>query len=143
MRGSQRCAQHGSLAMHPHCFAQSTHLCHALSSQLQPPSRPHLSFSTWQTVSAFAGLAPANDEGLVVLAGDPQQLGPVVRSPLARELGLGESLLERLMNDQVFSRKEDGAYDERVLTKLLKNYRCLTLPRQSWRCWRGMDNDGQ
>ena len=33
----------------------------------------------------------------VVLAGDPKQLGPVVRSPLAVKNGLQISLLERIM----------------------------------------------
>ena len=35
--------------------------------------------------------------GQVVLAGDPKQLGPVLRSPISIEFGLGLSLLERLM----------------------------------------------
>lgn len=87
-----------------------------------------------ECVAGIAGLAPDNDEGLVVLAGDPKQLGPVVRSPLARELGLGESFLERLMNDDMFSRRADGQYDHRVLTKLVKNYRShpqiLALPNE-------------
>ncbi len=37
------------------------------------------------------------NETRVVLSGDPEQLGPVVRSSIARELGLGVSYLERLM----------------------------------------------
>ena len=36
--------------------------------------------------------------GQVVLAGDPKQLGPVLRSPIALKHGLQISLLERLMN---------------------------------------------
>ena len=35
--------------------------------------------------------------GRLVLAGDPEQLGPVLRSGLAAAMGLGTSLLERLM----------------------------------------------
>lgn len=41
----------------------------------------------------------------VVLSGDPRQLGPIVRSAVARELGLEKSYIERLM-----ARPE---YDER------------------------------
>lgn len=33
----------------------------------------------------------------VVLSGDPKQLGPVIRSGIARELGLEVSYLERLV----------------------------------------------
>eukprot|EP00961_Rhodomonas_salina_P265622 3590440-Rhodomonas_salina.4 len=86
----------------------------------------------WQCVSAFAGLmsgdqAPGSNAqaGLLVLAGDPKQLGPVVRSSMAREFGLGESLLERLMKNDMFSKRENGQFDERVLTKLVNNYRCV------------------
>lgn len=34
----------------------------------------------------------------IVLSGDPKQLGPIIRSPIARELGLETSYLERLMD---------------------------------------------
>ena len=37
-------------------------------------------------------------KGQVVLAGDPKQLGPIVRSTVAKKSGLSMSLLERLMN---------------------------------------------
>ena len=36
-------------------------------------------------------------DGQLVLAGDPKQLGPVLRSPVAIRCGLQKSLLERLM----------------------------------------------
>lgn len=38
----------------------------------------------------------------VVLAGDPKQLGPVVRSAVARQLGLDKSYLERLMEIDMY-----------------------------------------
>jgi helicase MOV-10 len=47
----------------------------------------------------------------VVLSGDPKQLGPVIRSPIARELGFGKSYLERLMDGDVYS--EEGGFDGR------------------------------
>ena len=41
--------------------------------------------------------AIVGDNTRVILSGDPKQLGPVIRSSIARELGLGKSYLERLM----------------------------------------------
>ncbi|KAG1963131.1 helicase MOV-10 [Pimephales promelas] len=66
------------------------------------------------------------EEGQLVLAGDPQQLGPVLRSPLAQLHGLGQSLLERLMkHNPLYQKSQDGhsGYDSRFVTKLLRNYR--------------------
>lgn len=73
--------------------------------------------------------------GHLIFAGDPKQLGPILRSPEAIKYGLDLSLLERLMNiKEVYGRKEDNLYDNRVLTKLLKNYRShpaiLKLPNE-------------
>ena len=46
-----------------------------------------------ETLIAIAGIfeseVDAKDGGQVVLAGDPEQLGPVLRSPLAIRDGLG------------------------------------------------------
>ena len=38
----------------------------------------------------------------VILSGDPKQLGPIIRSAVARELGLGKSYLERMMERLVY-----------------------------------------
>jgi helicase MOV-10 len=38
----------------------------------------------------------------VILAGDHKQLGPIIRSPFARELGLETSYLERLMKREAY-----------------------------------------
>ncbi|XP_014803947.1 PREDICTED: putative helicase MOV-10 [Calidris pugnax] len=82
-----------------------------------------------ESVVAIAGLLTAMDEktnpngGQLVLAGDPQQLGPVLRSPLAIEHGLGTSLLERLMLHNPLYKKSSGGYDPQFVTKLLWNYR--------------------
>ena len=54
------------------------------------------------------------DNTQLVLAGDPEQLGPVLRSPIAIKNGLQKSLLERLMKDQ-----KGGP----MVTKLVENYR--------------------
>ncbi|XP_033647604.1 putative helicase MOV-10 [Asterias rubens] len=63
--------------------------------------------------------------GQIVLAGDPKQLGPIIRSPIAIKNGLELSLLERHMcRSEIYKRKEEEPhYDNRVLTKLLRNYR--------------------
>ncbi|XP_020590457.1 probable RNA helicase SDE3 isoform X2 [Phalaenopsis equestris] len=57
-------------------------------------------------------------DSVVVLAGDPMQLGPVVYSRIAESHGLGKSYLERLFEFEYY---EGG--DENYVTKLLRNYR--------------------
>ena len=42
----------------------------------------------------------------VILFGDPKQLGPKIRSPVAHAQGLGVSLLERLVQEQILDRRE-------------------------------------
>ncbi|KAF7655693.1 hypothetical protein LDENG_00052500 [Lucifuga dentata] len=70
-------------------------------------------------------------DGQIVLAGDPFQLGPVVKSKLASAFGLGVSLMERLMANPLYTRQEWG-YNPKLVTKLIYNYRShealLTLP---------------
>ncbi|XP_073777366.1 RNA helicase Mov10l1 isoform X1 [Danio rerio] len=60
--------------------------------------------------------------GQIVLAGDPKQLGPVVKSRLASVFGLGVSLLERLMGNSLYTCGERG-FNPLLVTKLLYNYR--------------------
>lgn len=55
----------------------------------------------------------------IVLAGDPKQLGPVVKSKLAEAFGLGVSLLERLMASPLYACTEKG-YNP-LLVKKKKN----------------------
>jgi helicase MOV-10 len=40
------------------------------------------------------------------LSGDPKQLGPIIRSNIARELGLEKSYLERLMDREIYDEKK-------------------------------------
>ncbi|XP_048209699.1 RNA helicase Mov10l1 isoform X2 [Perognathus longimembris pacificus] len=66
--------------------------------------------------------------GQIVLAGDPMQLGPVIKSRLAMAYGLNVSMLERLMARPAYLRDESafgacGAYNPLLVTKLVKNYR--------------------
>ncbi|XP_007659751.1 RNA helicase Mov10l1 isoform X2 [Ornithorhynchus anatinus] len=76
-------------------------------------------------------------DGQIVLAGDPMQLGPVIKSKFARVYGLSVSMLERLMSRPSYQRDENtfgtsGSYNPLLVTKLMKNYRShsalLTLP---------------
>lgn len=74
--------------------------------------------------------------GQVVLAGDPQQLGPVIHSSKAKDYGFGISMLERLMTHCTsYKRNENSdSYDSNVLTKLINSYRShpaiLNLPNK-------------
>ncbi|KAJ8374061.1 hypothetical protein SKAU_G00046410 [Synaphobranchus kaupii] len=61
-------------------------------------------------------------DGQMVLAGDPRQLGPVVKSRLASVFGLGVSLMERLMTTPLYLPGEIG-YNPLLVTKLVCNYR--------------------
>ncbi|KAF8388088.1 hypothetical protein HHK36_026754 [Tetracentron sinense] len=58
-------------------------------------------------------------ETVVVLAGDPMQLGPVIFSRDAETHGLGKSYLERLFEYEFYDSE-----DENFVTKLVRNYRC-------------------
>ncbi|KAG8370233.1 hypothetical protein BUALT_Bualt14G0095700 [Buddleja alternifolia] len=57
-------------------------------------------------------------DSVVVLAGDPMQLGPVVFSKDAESYGLGTSYLERLFGCELY-----GSGNENFMTKLVRNYR--------------------
>uniref|UniRef100_A0A4W3IM21 RNA helicase n=1 Tax=Callorhinchus milii TaxID=7868 RepID=A0A4W3IM21_CALMI len=94
-----------------------------------------------ECVIAVAGLLDPmdlesnRDGGQLVLAGDPKQLGPILRSPIAIEHGLDLSLLERLMNkNSLYQRDPDSGYNKQFVTKLLRNYRShrhiLKLPNE-------------
>uniref|UniRef100_A0A671YW21 RNA helicase n=1 Tax=Sparus aurata TaxID=8175 RepID=A0A671YW21_SPAAU len=78
-----------------------------------------------ECIITVAGKCRVAREGQLVLAGDPKQLGPILRSPLAVKYGLGLSLLERLMRDNPLYQKstDSGHFDTRFVTKLLRNYR--------------------
>uniref|UniRef100_A0A3P9KYN0 RNA helicase n=1 Tax=Oryzias latipes TaxID=8090 RepID=A0A3P9KYN0_ORYLA len=71
-----------------------------------------------ETVIAIAGLL-SPQEGQLVLAGDPKQLGPIVHSPIASKHQLGLSLLERLMDYNDLYKTSNP----RFVTTLQRNYR--------------------
>ncbi|CAL7951987.1 unnamed protein product [Xylocopa violacea] len=57
----------------------------------------------------------------IVIAGDPHQLGPIVRCTKIKHL-FGKSLLERLMECEPYQ-KVNNKYNSRYITKLIRNYR--------------------
>lgn len=68
--------------------------------------------------------SPGKIDGSIVLSGDPKQLGPVTRSEFAADMGLTRSMLERLMNLEVYQKSQStGLYNSCLITKLLQNYR--------------------
>lgn len=62
--------------------------------------------------------------GGIVLAGDPKQLGPILASKKASEMGLGVSFLERLMDHHIYQKDADtNSYNTDLITKLVRNFR--------------------
>ena len=64
----------------------------------------------------------------ITLAGDPKQLGPIIRSEISKTFGLDKSLLERLSEMEPYARHDEidvlgNHYDKRMITKLVHNYR--------------------
>ena len=65
---------------------------------------------------------------VIVLAGDPKQLGPIIRSDISKAFGLEKSLLERLSQREPYQRRDEpdsvgNHYDKNMITKLIRNYR--------------------
>ncbi|KAG8853757.1 hypothetical protein FRB96_008012 [Tulasnella sp. 330] len=56
----------------------------------------------------------------IILSGDPLQLGPIIRSGVARTLGLGVSYLERLMRRDIYN---ENIWHGITVVKLTKNFR--------------------
>lgn len=78
-------------------------------------------------ISALVPIAGVCTEGSkihasIILAGDPKQLGPVVRMEYLKQTVHNTSLLDRLMSHGVYKRQQ-GQYNPQVITKLLDNYR--------------------
>ncbi|KAI0344525.1 P-loop containing nucleoside triphosphate hydrolase protein [Trametopsis cervina] len=59
----------------------------------------------------------------VILSGDSKQLGPIVRSPVCRELGFTKSYLDRLMENPIYDEVTGSGI---TITKLVKNWRSHT-----------------
>lgn len=74
------------------------HFSHVFVDEAGQASEPEVLVGVLGSVGAGQGGSRTN----VVLAGDPRQLGPIVRSAVARTFGLEKSLLERLMERDVY-----------------------------------------
>ncbi|KAF8156821.1 RNA helicase [Crassisporium funariophilum] len=62
----------------------------------------------------------ADNKTNIILSGDPKQLGPIIRSGVARQLGLEKSYLERLMERDVYDHRTRHGLS---VVKLVKNFR--------------------
>ncbi|XP_026480986.1 putative helicase mov-10-B.2, partial [Ctenocephalides felis] len=74
-----------------------------------------------ETLIPLAGLL--KEDGQMILAGDPKQLGPICQSHTVKNIGLGISLMERLMLTNKLYESKAGHRDEKYITKLVKNFR--------------------
>lgn len=75
-------------------------------------------------------LCKAEGDGLMVLAGDPQQLGPMTRSSIYSLWGGPVSLQERLLSLPMYNLQKSASHSEppgQMVIFLTKNYRQVTL----------------
>ncbi|XP_073845219.1 mov10 RISC complex RNA helicase [Musca autumnalis] len=59
----------------------------------------------------------------VILSGDHKQLGPIITSERANQLGLGKSLMERLLSLKCYGLDDNSNYDRTIQARLKRNYR--------------------
>lgn len=91
-------------------YTEGIHFSHIFLDEAGQASEP-------ETMVPLSNLS--RKETVVVLAGDPEQLGPVVYSREAVKFGLGKSYLERLFECEHYKKG-----DKSFITRLLRNYRC-------------------
>ncbi|KAH8384825.1 hypothetical protein KR093_009190, partial [Drosophila rubida] len=75
-----------------------------------------------ETLVGIVGIKQ-DDTCHVIMSGDHKQLGAVITSPRAAALGLGHSLMERLMRSELYGVDANGNYDRTLQTRLRRNYR--------------------
>ncbi|XP_054090982.1 uncharacterized protein LOC105217985 [Zeugodacus cucurbitae] len=79
--------------------------------------------ATMETEALIAITSVDTKNCRVILSGDTKQLGPVIMSPIAAELGLKSSLMERLLQRNCYAVSTDGTYDYTLQTRLRRNFR--------------------
>lgn len=63
-------------------------------------------------------------EAQIILAGDPRQLGPVIRNRRSSALGYATSYIDRLMNCELYKVDvNSGKFNQKYIVQLVKNYR--------------------
>ncbi|XP_055623579.1 putative helicase mov-10-B.1 [Toxorhynchites rutilus septentrionalis] len=74
---------------------------------------------------AIAGIGASEKDinALVVLAGDPKQLGPVITYGFLKGTSQSTSMLERMMDQEIYRKDTSGRYNALVITQLRDNYR--------------------
>ncbi|XP_055625196.1 putative helicase mov-10-B.1 isoform X2 [Toxorhynchites rutilus septentrionalis] len=74
---------------------------------------------------AIAGIGAneKNINALIVLAGDPHQLGPVITFDFLKNTSQSISMLERMMNHEFYRKDCFGRYNSLIITQLRDNYR--------------------
>lgn len=73
---------------------------------------------------ALVGLmATLSSNSRLVIAGDHRQLGPVLNSKRAANMGLEVSLMERLLERDCYRVDEYGNYNRQIQARLCRNYR--------------------
>lgn len=80
------------------------------------------SVSIPEALCAIAGVW--SERTKLILSGDPKQLGPVFTYQNIEKLGFEISLMERLLELPVYAVQGDGCYNQSVMTRLRKNFRC-------------------
>ena len=90
-----------------------------------------------EVIGATASLMKFSGQnaGQLVLAGDPNQLGPIITSEVCKKFGMGMSYMERLVTTSpAYKLNESDSYPPELVTLLVRNYRShpaiLKLPNE-------------
>uniref|UniRef100_A0A1A9ZI42 C2H2-type domain-containing protein n=1 Tax=Glossina pallidipes TaxID=7398 RepID=A0A1A9ZI42_GLOPL len=77
-----------------------------------------------ETEALLAIVNIANDASSLIISGDHKQLGPILQSTRSENLGLGVSLMDRLMERECYRCNADtGDYNRSIQTRLRLNFR--------------------